>query len=367
MKACITILIICIYSQVLSAQTSNNWYSFYNRKTDLIGFKDSLGNTKIPAQYSSFTNASTFRNIIAVSESDFKQSYYLLKNGRKVGKDSLYIWDMTYDCEQEGSIRFRDSITDRIGYFDKEGKEIIKALFNEAQPFYNGVATVIHDGKRVCADGKPYDSSCEHWYWDGITALINKEGKIIADNIDGATIANLNWYSMKVANQPADTNLYTSIKGVDNQFYTFIDYEKEFKQWFYSKFLAEVDAGRLQMNCFDEVMVEGLSKRKLRKSYDKTAFTKIYSGVMQKKISMIKAGKIKSLFMNSQLNNYIYNGKRFAKFYTDCKEPNMKRYPLLELLTNTYNSNGGILSQEHLSFLRTDQGYKLIEVNWKSL
>ena len=102
----------------------------------------------------------------AMEENDGKfSSYYLLKNEKKIGKDSVYVWDMVFDCESEGMIRFRDSKTDKVGFFDGKGKVTIPAIYSDALPFRNNVAVVIKDAKRTCFDGKLYrrEKPCEHW------------------------------------------------------------------------------------------------------------------------------------------------------------------------------------------------------------
>src|SRR5206468_2695683 len=116
-----------------------------------------------------------------------------LKNGKKTGRDSVYLWDFTYDHEQEGKIRFRDKKTDKVGFFNKEGKIVIPAVYNDAGPFNNGLALVIHDGKRTCAD-----KSCEHWSWNGINALINTHNKIIADDININETDDIEWATLKI-------------------------------------------------------------------------------------------------------------------------------------------------------------------------
>ncbi|RZL62018.1 MAG: WG repeat-containing protein, partial [Pedobacter sp.] len=161
-------------------------------------------------------------------EYDSGQSYYLLKNGKKIGRDSLYIWDMTYDFEQEEKIRFRDLKTDKVGFFGPNGKIIIPAIYDDAQPFRNGTAVVLYNARHICADGSIYDPKhpCEHWNWDGITALIDTENNVIADSLDLNSLSYINWYSMKKSDKPADTILQRSYKSKDGHYLSFLDYEK---------------------------------------------------------------------------------------------------------------------------------------------
>lgn len=359
------LLWICV--NPLYAQLPDNWYSYHSSEKDLYGFKDAKGNIKIPARFNTLTRASVFRNIIAVTEGSNGKSYYLLKNMQKVAKDSLYVWDMSYDCEQESKIRFRDPVTDKVGFLGKNGKVVIPAIYNDARPFYNGFALVIHNRKRICGDGTPYKAdSCEHWSWDGTTAMIDSNGIKVADSLNIIATENLNWYSFKIADYPADTALYTSFKAENSKYYSFINYEKEFKYWLYQNFLPGLQNQSLSSYCFNEITVEGLWKQTLRKQFNKADFVKQYSLSLQKKMSAINQRKIETTIFSEGLNLFIYNSKKYTAFYTDCGEPNTARYPLFNVITSHYNSQHKLSYQEHFSFLRTAGGYKLIAVAWNN-
>jgi hypothetical protein len=365
-KLCI-LLLLCAYARPSCAQVPGNWYSFYDAKNELYGFKDVNGKIKIPAKFNVLTHARTFRNIIAVTESKGNKSYYLLKNGQKTAKDSLYVWDMTYDCEQEGTIRFRDQVTDKVGFLSTDGKISVPAKFNDAGAFYNGLALVVYNGKRLCADGTPYKANaCEHWSWEGTTAIINQSGTIVADSIDIAATEHLNWYSLKIVPHPLDKTLYTSFKGKNKKYYAFVNYEKEFKHWLYSEFLKQPEVSRLMLSCFDDVTVEGLFKHELRKNYSKSAFINQYGALMKSKMEAIKQRKFETEIIRENLNNQVYNSKSFKSFYTDCGEPNVARYPSFDVVTSHYNKQNQFDYQEHFSFLRTAGGYKLVGVALKN-
>ncbi|WP_345953959.1 WG repeat-containing protein [Mucilaginibacter sp. PAMB04168] len=342
------------------AQKAENWYRYYDAEKDTYGYKDAQGKIKISARFTGITPTPTFKNIIAVTEGRTNKSYYLLKNGQKVAKDSLYAWDMTYDCEQEGKIRFRDRVTDRVGFLDNNGKVVIPAVYNDARPFYNGLSLVIHNGKRICADGTPYKADlCEHWSWNGITALINNRGEIIADSVDITAIENLNWFSCKIVDSVADTTLYTSFKTKKGKYYTFINYQKEFTNWLYNQFLINLKSKALLLNCFDEIIVERVWKQTLRKTYSKAAFIREYGALLQKKMAAVKQGQVEVTIIKEELNAFTYS-KQFKPFYTDCGEPNIARYPSFDVITSHYDGNHQLSYQEHFSFLKTGNGYKLI-------
>lgn len=82
---------------LVTAQDNDNdiWIQFWNTDTILIGFKDKHGAVKIKPKFVGFTMAKKFEHIIAVMEDDKEsyKSYYVTKTGRKVGRDSLFIYE----------------------------------------------------------------------------------------------------------------------------------------------------------------------------------------------------------------------------------------------------------------------------------
>jgi len=367
-KPCLLILLFLSGLSRIAAQVNNDWYLYHDAKSDLYGYKDLQGNVKVKARFNGFTSARVFKNITAVRDDAEGKAYYLLKNGRKVGLDSIYVSDMTYDCEQEGKIRFRDSKTDRVGFFGSDGKIRVPAKFNDASPFYNGLAIALYEGKRICSDGSAYNPKqpCEHWSWSGKTALIDSLGNIIADNIDWEQTRNINWYAMKVSDLPADTSLYESFKTKDGRYGTFINYEKEFNQWFYNSYLSDLTLTNLTRHIFQELSVEGIFKNRLRKTYPKATFIKQFGPTLQAKLTEIRHKNFETVIFTESLNLYIEAGKSFTVYYTDCGEANDKRYPAFDVVTTHYKGNKEFDYQEHFAFLRTADGYKLISMALKS-
>lgn len=92
MKKIIILLTFIILNSSSYSQSSDVWTSFPNKDTTLIGFKDKNGTIKIAPKFTGFTIAGKFENIIAVSEDENGKwkSYYLTKQGKIVGRDSLY-------------------------------------------------------------------------------------------------------------------------------------------------------------------------------------------------------------------------------------------------------------------------------------
>jgi hypothetical protein len=349
-------------------QQLGNWYSYYDQKTDLTGYKNGLGQVKLSPRFGGLTKAVVFRNIIAVTDQRTNTSYYLLKNGNIRAKDSLYVWDMTFDCEQEGKIRFRDPKTDKVGFLGIDGKISIGALYSDAQPFHNGLALVLYNGKRICGDGSAFSKQtpCEHWTWDGVTALIDQKGNIVADSLDIDNIRNVNWNSMHISNEPANTALRISLKAKNGRYLSFINYEKEFTQWFNNEYLNNILPAS-EASLFNTVCVEGLFNNQIRKMYPSKTFYKAFGQALQLKLQRIKTIKTKLQIIPDALNTMIYTQKQFKTYYTDCGDANVAEYPLFNVVVSYAQSSKQTDYQEHFSFLRTSNGYKLIEVAWKNM
>tara|TARA_B110000211_G_scaffold231093_1_gene291965 strand:+ start:3103 stop:3477 length:375 start_codon:yes stop_codon:yes gene_type:complete len=121
MKSLFTVCLFLLLGQLGFAQNNDKWTSFSDKKSELTGFKNLKGEVMIEPKFMGFTIAKVFDVIIAVMEEDsgtFK-TYYLIKSGKKIGNDSLHIFDNGADCENEGFIRFRDKKTDKVGMFDE--------------------------------------------------------------------------------------------------------------------------------------------------------------------------------------------------------------------------------------------------------
>jgi hypothetical protein len=363
-KVCIPVIFGIFLYHGVDAQPKNKWYGFSDKKTNLIGFKDAQGHIKIPAKFGGLTVACVFNNIVAVSEENSGKLYYLLKNGKKIGVDSLYTWDNAFDQEKENKIRLRVKKTDKVGFFNKDGRIVIPAIYNDARPFNNGLAIVVHDAKRECLDGGKYNQAnpCEHWYWAGKTAIIDSTNKIVADNIDVGQTENIGWFTLKITKSKPDTILYTSFESPDHRFYSFLNYEKEFKMWFYKNYLESLDYQKLSSNCYEELTVEDQSENKNRFYYTKKSFLKRYQISLLKKMQLISMNKVKTNIFKESLNSYTYyKRKNFVKFFSEDGEPNQQKYPSFNVVSSYYGKNGE-LHQDQFLFIRTDSGYRLIEV-----
>ncbi|MBY0482850.1 MAG: WG repeat-containing protein [Chitinophagaceae bacterium] len=374
-------------------QTKNIWVRFYDTTTALSGYKDLKGNITISAKYGKSTQADTFYNIIAVTEKidNLYKSYYLLKDGRKVGKDSVFMFDFTYDCESEGKILFKDHKKDRVGFLDKNGAIIIPAIYNSATPFYNGLAIVLKNARRSCWGENEDTLNCEHLSWkDGETVLINDKNQILVDSLKG-NLHNINWYSLEMNDPNIDTSIWVSLRGNNGEIYSFINYKKEFTKWFYSKFLLTLKSSskdKLNEILFSKIIF-WTNKRGWISLNNKQFLNAFPTSIKKKRFTENNFKKLS--ISDEDLNSLIFEDKLYKGFYNACGSHNREKYPVFEVMLTYYKKrakeikpisspSGGksekwelsgfdkkceIDYQEHFEFIRTADGYKLLSMSLK--
>lgn len=245
MRVFIQIFLI-LFSTFCFGQKDTNWYAFYNSDSTKIGFKDAEGKIRIEPKFEqAMMSTDVFKEVIAVwnyGENYSGEQYYLNKNGRKFGKDSLYVFDFSFVKESEGKIKFRDTKTDKVGFFDKNGKVVIPAMYNDAEDFSNGIAIVIKGAHKQSwkSEGEKHEGGCDHWSWSGGKTLAistnNKELFEIHDYNDYSYSID---YSQFKLNEKVDPEIYTSYKATDGNTYSFYSPEKDFNKWFETVFLPD--------------------------------------------------------------------------------------------------------------------------------
>ncbi len=363
----------------IAAQTSDPWVWFYDT-TNLWGFKDLQGNIKVPAMFenSLMSRPDTFYNIIAVSEKT--SQYYLLKSGKKVGLDSVYVFDWYYDCEQEGKIRFQDHKINRVGFMDKNGIPIIPAIYNYAYPFRNGLTIVCSGASLKCMDEREDGdtTNCEVYGWvGGIEQIINEKNEILIDSFDQG-YRNLNWYSLRMNMPNPDTSLYYTVTGRQGIAYSFVDYNKEFTQWFYSTFIPSLsEAGNVRDQLFEKVRTH--MKGEGWVSHDRDAFLDQFPAALTsqrfqtnqlKKISMgqtyfFQFSCDKSIF--KKFNNVCgYQRDRFPAYSVSVKYNKLSWPPPTKDNKASLEPRIVFDYREDFEFLRTESGYRLISASFRN-
>ncbi|MFN8321045.1 MAG: WG repeat-containing protein [Chitinophagales bacterium] len=353
MRHSILTFILTISSWTLFGQSNDTWSAFWNKDTTLIGFKDKSGNIKIEPKFMGATSANKFDCIIAVTEqvNDKWSSYYLTKTGKIVGKDSLHMFDNGSDCESEGFIRFRDRKTDKAGMFNKNGDIVIPALYNDLTRVRNGMIIALQGAE------KKYSEGGEHYSWiGGKELLIDTNNKVLIENFKLDN--NFNFYSLNISKLPSSDTLRQNFKAVDGQYYSFIDFDKEFKTWLKTNLLDNFTKQNLPSVTYDEVTFwkeRGGWTKEQKENFMERNFELIKSKLLE-----LNSDKCEYFISNEGLNPLIYDADRYNDFFNNCGESKDWIYPVKNIVIT--HKVGNNFPQDHFDFLRTDNGYKLISV-----
>lgn len=348
-------LILVFITGILQAQ-DNAWFSFWNKDTTFIGFKDKNGVVKIEPKFTGLTNTGRFEHIVAVTEEKDGEwkNYYLTKSGKVIGRDSFFIFDNTADCESEGFIRFRDRITDKTGLFNRNGELVVPAAYNYTTPVANGMM--------VALAGATKQQMGEHYSWvGGNFLLIDTNNNTLVETYDADK--NLNFFSLLVTPKPHKDSLRQNYKGVNGQYYSFIDYDKEFLYWLQSSLLNYFTKTSLLKSATKEIF--GWRKTTGWTAIEKNRFIDRNFETIKRILLALNSPKCDYHIFNEGLNPFIYESAGYKKYFDNCGQSKDARYPVKSIVIN-YNGKKG-LTQDHFDFLRTDNGYKLISIQLSSV
>jgi hypothetical protein len=354
MKQTILLYIFLSLSCSLLAQNNDIWISFWDKDTTHLGFKDQSGNIKIEPRFMGMTIANQFENIIAVSEEENGswKNYYLTKTGKIVGRDSLYVFDNGPDCENEGFIRFNDPKTDKMGFFNADGKIVIPAEYSDLTRVRNGMIIALKDAVKE-KDG-------EHFFWTGGKEfLIDINNKILIENFGYND--ELNFYSLEKSKEKNPDPIRDNFLGVDGQYYSFINFDKEFKEWLKNKLLTDLSKENLLKHSYDKITY-------WKKKDDDGWITKSKASFIQQNYKIIKAKllELKSAncdyhIFSESLNKFIFEADEYDQFFDNCRQPKDWINPVKNIVISPQDKNES--GQDHFEFLRTKNGYKLISAS----
>ncbi|MDR1877059.1 MAG: WG repeat-containing protein, partial [Flavobacteriaceae bacterium] len=242
MKIFLNIIFFFSFVTLSYTQDKGRYTSFLNEE-GLEGFYDESGKIVIEPVFENYTLAHYWDDIISVIELDEKSydTYFLTKNGEKKHHDSLYFFDNAPDCESEGFIRFRVQETDKAGMLNANGDISIPAIYSDILNARNGYVIALKDAVKKYWHGDKENDGCNHYSWDGGTEyLLDTSGKVIIENFND--FYSLNIYSIKIEDKEGKDKVRRYFKGVDGSFYSFIDYEIEFKEWINKKFIPALSS-----------------------------------------------------------------------------------------------------------------------------
>ncbi|WP_343613643.1 WG repeat-containing protein [Flavobacterium sp.] len=334
------------------AQSNDIWTAFSNKDTTLVGFKDQNGVIKIEPKFTGFTTARKFENIMAVSEDENGKwkSYYLTKQGKIVGRDSLYVFDNSPDCENEGFIRFTDRKSDKMGMFNSDGKIVIPAQYSSLTKARNGMVVVLK--------GAVKEQDGEHFFWKGGKEfLIDTNNKVLIENFSFTD--DLNFYSLEKSKEPSKDETRDSFLGVDGLYYSFINYEKEFKYWLKNTLLSDLSKANLEKHSFDKITYWKEPNGWISES--NTKFINQNYPYLKLKLQELKNPKTDYFISSDGLNPFIFESSEYSVYFNNCNESKDWLYPVKSIIINPKNKAD--FKQDHFEFLRTENGYKLIGIS----
>ncbi len=354
----------------LSYATEDVWTAFWDDEHYKRGFKDKNGKVRIPPKFMGMTQATVFKNIIAVMEEKGEgvkggeyersyDSYYLLKDGRRIDSVDMFTFDNSFDCESDGKVRFRDKQTGGMGYLDGEGEVAIPAIYSIGQPFANGVASVLNGGTLMCGNGQPFsnENRCEHAHWQGGESLvIDASNNVI---LYGLSLGQeFDRYSLTISDNPLNDVAVESFKGVDGKFYNFINREKHFEDWFRQRILNKLSKTNLEKYSFEEITLYD-SQRGWYKE-PKSKFWANNNKTVLAALSLLKKEGGSFFVTMNNLNRGIYEEDKYREFYAECYNDYENKHPVLSVVAN--HKHKDLEVQNAFEFLKTVDGYKLISL-----
>ena len=354
MKILTLTFLLTLFKFSVFGQSNDKWTSFWNKDTTLIGYKDKNGVVKIEPKFQSgFTNANNFDNIIVVAEevNNHWILYYLTKSGRITGRDSLYIFNNASDSESEGFIRFRDPKTDKVGMFNRNGDIVIPAEYNDMTRVRNGLIIALKGAKKKFWEGG------EHYSWiGGKEILIDTANNTLVDSFKYS--GNINFFSLLISTQPNPDTIRQSFETTNGKYFSFVNFDKEFNVWLKTSLLDNLTKGNLLDATYKEVTYwkEPIGWT----SESKNSFIDRNYELIKTKLLQLNSKNCDYNIFDEGLNPYIYESDEYKEFFNNCGESKDWLYPIKNIVIS-YNGDKSLL-QDHIEFLRTDKGYKLISL-----
>ena len=358
MKTILLTYILFLCGTFSYSQQADYWTIFWNENEEKFGFKDNNGLIIIQPKFSGFSFVNRLEHIFIASEEidDNLDLYYLTKAGRQFGRDSIYVFDNTPDCEGEGFIRFRDKMTDKAGMFNRHGVVVISAVYNDMTEVNNGLVMALKDAEKKYWDEHQH-SDCNHFSWiGGQTMLIDTNNRVIIENFTDSL--QLDLYSHQLQNKSDNSPNREYFCNVDGKIHSFINYEKDFSIWLNHSLLENFTAEKLLLASLDRLIfwkdADGWVSESANKLIEKN-FT-----LIKDRLSVIQNPEQDFFVSIDGLNSGIFQDEEFNIYFNNCGQPLTGKYPVMNVVI-TYKDEKDF-HQDHFDFLKTDNGYKLISL-----
>ncbi|MEK6494949.1 hypothetical protein [Myroides odoratimimus] len=358
------IFAVLLFSFVIHGQTKDTWTTFYNESEELLGYKNSQGEVMIAPRFSPFMTAYRFDDIAAVYEelNGKYDSYYLLKDGTKVGRDSLYVFDNTFDCEQEGLIRFVNRETNLEGMFDAKGNVAIPAIYSALAKSNNGLVLGLKNAKRQYWDEGNH-SGCNHYSLvGGETVLLTKENKVLIENFDIGD-KSIDLYNYKMSENPEEHKNTIMFQGTDGQYYYFTDLEAVFNDFVHGELLTNPTVDNLLKHSYTSYYSFDYTEQ-VTNSLVPTAFLESNKKTIEKYLKTIKGAKKEDYYIRSESSApfSFAEVKELEQYFNNCNEWRMAKYPILVLGIDSASALNKKWRNTNLTFIYLNGQFHLIQV-----
>jgi len=201
---------------------------------------------------------------------------------------------------------------------------------------------------------KKYLEGGEHYSWvGGQEFLIDTNNNIHIENFKLDN--NLNFFTLEKTTTIHTDTTRKSFLATDGSYYSFVDFEKEFRQWITKELQNDLTIERLISISYDTITWE------TQKGWGKTNKEKLITDnytILRKGLLEILQPKTDYFISSDGLNPFMFEGEEFEKYVNNCGESKDWIYPTMSIIVSHGDKNN--FTQNHYEFLRTDNGYKLI-------
>lgn len=321
---------------ILLFSKNDTWFKFEDEEKKLIGYKDKNGMVMIKPKYSSALvsrHQTKFDDILVVD------GYYMLKSQKKFGQGRVYYTsEGMHSCESEGYIIFRGK-NGLVGLFDKNTNIAIPAKYNYLSSVHSGLLYGKKGAKNVKVDS-------EHYNFDGgILYLLNTKNELLIKNFNSSL--NIDYNSLKILKKPSSNKIRDNFLGINGRYYSFVNYAKEFSFWFRDFFIHQ-SKEKIISSLHDKILLgnnhNSINKNEFMIKYYKNF--KYYQNISTK--WKISKGDKYFIFDKDKKLDYIFD---------NCDNEIKEKYPIFNVSINYIIDE--IKYLDIISFLRTDEGYKL--------
>jgi hypothetical protein len=204
---------------------------------------------------------------------------------------------------------------------------------------------------------KKYWEGGEHYSWvGGKEILIDTSNNLLIDNFQYDNSINL--FSLLISAQPNPDTIRQNFKTIKGQYFSFIDFDKEFQAWLKSTLLENFSKDNILNATYKEVTF--WKEPNGWTSEIKSSFLERNFELIKEKLLQLNTENCDYNIFDEGLNPYIYNPDEYEAFFNTCGESKDWIYPIKNIVISYDDKKD--LTQDHFEFLRTDNGYKLISV-----